>query len=280
MNDKVDLHIHSTLSDGLLSVKEIFAQARQRDLRTISITDHDCADAVVEGLELSASSGVEFIPGIEISSNIGNYDVHILGYFIDVSNPEFNNYLEGFKAARMKRAIKMINLLARQGVRITIEEVKQKSCGENIGRPHLAEVMVEKGYCRNFREVFEKYIGNRSKCYVKKFELSPREAIKIIHNAGGLAFVAHPGYLKNDLDVLYDILNSGVDGLETVHSSHGPGDVDFFRKIVADNGLLEVGGSDCHGGRKNGNIIIGNYDIPYEFVQKMKDKLQVSGTAL
>jgi len=273
MTDKVDLHIHSTLSDGLLSVKEIFKYASERKLKSISITDHDCADAVAEGVICAADTGVEFIPGIEISSNIGNYDVHILGYFIDVSNVEFNQYLDNFKAARMKRAVKMINLLARQGVRISIDEVKKKSCGENIGRPHLAEVIVEKGYCRNFREVFDKYLGNRSKCYVKKFELSPRDAIKIIHNAGGLAFIAHPGYLKNDLDVLYDILNSGVDGLETIHSSHGPADVELFRKIVKENKLLEVGGSDCHGGRKNGNIIIGNYDVPYDFVQQMKDKV-------
>jgi len=148
-------------------------------------------------------------------------------------------------------------------------------CGsDNVGRPHIAEVILEKGYCKTFRAVFEKYIGNSSKCYVKKFELSPREAIKIIHEAGGLAFVAHPIYLKNDLDVFYDILNSGVDGLETIHSSHGTSDIKFFKKVVADNGLLESGGSDCHGGRKNGKIIIGNYNVPYQFVQKMEDKLE------
>ena len=273
MTDFVDLHIHSIFSDGLLNVEQIFKHAQKMGLKAISITDHDCVDSVSEVKKYSIQTGIEYIPGIEISSNIGNYDIHILGYFMDVENEKFKTYLEGFKLARVKRAQKMVNLLVRQGVRITIEEVLSKCDSDNVGRPHIAEVILEKGYCKTFQEVFEKYIGNGSKCYVKKFELSPREAIQIIHEAGGLAFIAHPIYLRHDLDVFYDVLNSGVDGLEVIHSSHGPSDINFFKKVVADNGLLESGGSDCHGGRKNGKIIIGNYNVPYQVVQKMKKKL-------
>lgn len=274
MNKKnIDLHIHSTNSDGLLTVAQIFEEAKKKGLKAISITDHDCVYGVKEAMIEAEKQEIEFVSGIEISSYYKNYDIHILGYFIDSKNSDLLEFQEIYKTSRYDRAVKMIAMLNEDGYKITIEDVLEFVDKGIVGRPHIAKALLEKGYAYNFKDAFDSFIGNNSKYYVKKKEQTPKDAIDLIHNAGGLAFLAHPMYLKNDINTIKHVISCGVDGLETTYPLHKNSDIKFFQNIVKSNGLLQSGGSDCHGGLKNGYLVLGSLEIPYDFIVEMKKKL-------
>ena len=274
----IDLHIHSTASDGLLDAKKIFDNASARKLKAISITDHDTVDVAEEATELSKYYGIEFIPGIEISTNLGEIEIHILGYFIDHKNEDLLSLIEKFKKSRFDRGKKIVENLQKDGIDITFDEVLIKAgSGDNIGRPHIAEVLLEKGICRNTFDVYNNYLGNQNKKYVvAKYNLHPKEAIKIIKNAGGLSFLAHPGHLlRYDKIAITEVIRFGIDGLEVIHPSHSYEDYNYFIELARLNNKLVSGGSDCHGGRKkNGLITIGTEDVPLVFLEKMKNAMK------
>jgi len=273
----IDLHMHSTASDGLLDAKHIFDNASNRKLKAISITDHDTVDVIEEALDLSKYYGVEFIPGIEISTNLGEIEIHILGYFIDHKNKDLLDLIVKFKKSRFERGKKIVENLQRAGINITFEEVLEKAGSEdNIGRPHIAEVLLEKGICRNTYDVYNNYLGNQNKRFVvPKFNLHPKEAIKVIRNAGGISFLAHPGHLlRSDKIAITEVIRFGIDGLEVIHPSHSYEDYIYFKQLATLNKLLLSGGSDCHGGRKkNGLITIGTEDVPDIFLEEIKKSM-------
>ncbi len=273
MTKYADIHIHSTHSDGLLSTEKIFSYAQKRKLKAISITDHDSIGANAEAIECAKKYKIEFIQGIELSSEYNEMDIHLLGYFVDPNSKELLKYIKKFKAVRIERAKKMVKLMQQDNINITFDEVQEISNNGAIARPHLAHLLIKKGYAYNFYDAFSKYLNDRSKYYVKKFKISIPEAIKLIHNAGGLAFAAHPLYLRENPEMMNVLIESGIDGLEVVHSSY---DDEFNRKIndLADyHRLLKSGGSDCHGGRKYGKLILGKFKITYDKIEKMKHKL-------
>lgn len=265
---KVDLHIHSSRSDGSLSCREIINYACQIGLKAISITDHDDISGLEVAEKYCLQQGIEFITGIEISARTQSFDLHLLGYFFDYRNKRLHEYINFFQDERLKRAQKMVRLLQNHGIRLPFDLIQKKAGPGSIGRPHIADVMLEEGHVYTYQEAFDKYIGDRRPCFVPKYKISPAEAIALINNAGGICVVAHPGTDVTD-EGLINLIKAGLEGIETLHPRHTQAQVDHYREIIHKYGLLETGGSDYHGNRKS-HILIGHYSIPYSIVEKMK----------
>ena len=232
MNGKVDLHMHTTHSDGFYSTSEIINKAKELGLDAISITDHDSTSAIEEATELGNELGIEVIPGVEISSEYNGKEVHILGYFFDHTNKEFARYLNFFREERIKRAERIIKKLENLGLHLTFEDIISVSKNSVIGRPHIAQAMLNRGLVSSYYEAFNKYIGNGCPAYEKKVHLSPESAYKIITDAGGLSFIAHPGFMPED--ILKELIDAGVDGIEVYHPSHTPQKIKFYKGIVSE----------------------------------------------
>jgi predicted metal-dependent phosphoesterase TrpH len=272
-NGKADLHIHSNYSDGSLCPEEIFQYAESANLKALSITDHDTVAGVDNALKQSELFGIEFIPGLEISARYGRNELHILGYFIDHKNKDLLSYLSFFQEERKKRAVKIVHLLNDMGLVITINEVEEKAYPAAIGRPHIADVMVDRGIVSTYQEAFDKYLGDRCPCYVQKYKIYPTDAVKLINQAGGVSFIAHPG-LDIDRDDINTLIKMGIEGFEAVHPRHSVSQIDYYRSVIRENGLLECGGSDCHGNRKSGPRI-GEFCVSYDLIVRMKKRLRI-----
>lgn len=269
----IDLHVHSNFSDGLLTPTQIIEKAKEVGLKAIGLADHDTIDGIAEACEAGSRLGVEVVPGVELSSQYEGRDIHILGYYFDPDHPRLMEYLNMFQQERYRRAAKMIKNLNHLGVRLTMDEVEERAHGRSIGRPHLAEVLMEKGYVETFQEAFHRYIGYGSKAYEEKYRIGPEDAINLITEARGLAFLAHPGYGITS-DILQHFVKCGLDGIEIVHPKLNPNRTQYLQSFVKNNGLLVCGGSDCHGGR-DGRCYIGNYSVPYAILGDMKAVLRM-----
>ncbi len=186
---KVDLHIHTKFSDGFHSPIEIINFVAKKKISIISITDHDTIDGINGTISVGLNYGIEVIPGVELSSEIDEREIHILGYFIDINNSELKNKLKFFREERTKRAEKIVHNLNDAGLKISFSDIESESKNSVIGRPHIAQALLNKGYVSNLYEAFNKYLGNDSATYEKKTFLSISEAVKLIHNSGGLAFL-------------------------------------------------------------------------------------------
>lgn len=271
MSAKVDLHMHTKHSDGIYSPSELVELAKNSGLDVISITDHDSVNGIAEAIEKGKEVGVEVIPGVEISTDISDREIHILGYFMDISNTEFEHYLSFFREERLKRAVRIVRKLNTLGLDLNIEDVLVKATNSAIGRPHIAKAMEEKGLVSNYFEAFNKYIGNGCPAHEKKVHVSPQSAFKIISDAGGLSFIAHPGNLPEH--IIKELIDAGVDGIEVVHPSHLPYKSKYYRGIVNEYFLLESGGSDFHGGSRNDTNTLGKYNISQTAVEAMRTRL-------
>lgn len=271
MDGKVDLHMHTNHSDGVYSPSEIVTKAKELGLEAISITDHDSTNGIEEAIEAGNSVGVEVIPGVEISSEFNGKEVHILGYFINIKDAEFKRYLQFFREERVKRAERILEKLDTLGLHLTFDDVMDIAKNSAIGRPHIAKAMHTKGLVSSYYEAFNKYIGNGCPAYEKKVHLSPESAYKIITDAGGLSFIAHPAFMQEDM--LKDLIESGVDGIEVYHPSHPAQKVKFYKGIVSEYYLLESGGSDYHGGQRNDDGNFGRFYTSYSSLEAMKKRL-------
>ncbi|MBN1155767.1 PHP domain-containing protein [candidate division KSB1 bacterium] len=264
---KADLHIHSNFSDGKLSPEEIFLLAQKFQLRAISITDHDNVAALNISKNLAQQYDIEFIPGIEISCRKDRTEIHILGYFIDPDNVQLNSYLKYFQNERMNRARQILHRLRQCNIIIDWEELKSRYGERSIGRPHIAEILIEKNCVKNHNEAFEKYLGDDCPCYIPKYKITPSEAITIIKEANGISFIAHPG-VDIELQGLRDLIALGIDGIETVHPRHSIAQIERYKQLVKQYDLQESGGSDYHGDKKLGPAM-GSFTIPYEIVIRL-----------
>lgn len=271
MSAKIDLHLHTTCSDGVCSPLEIVYKAKKAGLDVISITDHDNLAGIEAASEYGRQVGVEVIPGVEISTDIEDKEVHLLGYFIDIYNDEFQKYLSFFRQERYNRALRIVKKLNNLGVFISIESVLQKAKSGAVGRPHIAQALIEAGYVGNFYEAFDKFIGNQSPAFERKIHLSPQSALKLISDAGGLSFIAHPGYISEK--ILLSLINAGIDGIEVVHPSHNNNQVKYFRGIVNEYCLLASGGSDYHGGKREDEQNLGKFFITRNNLDAMRKML-------
>ena len=242
-----DLHIHSIYSDGSFNPYEIVQLCKQCKLRAIALTDHDTVSGIDEALSYSTHD-FEVIPAVEMSSNIGDMDIHILGYYLDHKNPVLLEYLDAFKQHRAQRVKKIINKLYDDGIKLEFEQIKLVAKDCSLGRPHVAEVLLENGYVKSVTEAFHRYLGYGLPYYVPKKNVDPKQVIKIIKESKGIPVIAHPGTINNE-SILYQLIIDGALGIEVWHPEHTPRGRQILYEIALKNGLLMTGGSDCHGRR-------------------------------
>lgn len=275
MSIRIDLHMHTTYSDGFYSPLELIQKVNERNLDIISITDHDSVNAIEEAITIGNDFGVKVIPGLEISTDIEDKEVHLLGYFIDINHPELKKYLSFFREERYYRATRIVNKLNKIGIEISIDDVMEVAKNSAVGRPHIAMAMLNVGAVTEYYEAFEKYLRDNGPAYERKIHVSPQSALKLISDAGGLSFIAHPGHLKES--ILMNLINAGIDGIEVIHPSHNEYLQKFYLGIVSQYCLLESGGSDFHGGKKGDDDNLGAYLLN---PQRLEDMRQILTTKI
>ncbi len=279
----VDLHVHSIFSDGTDSPKELVRLAKKAELSAFALTDHDTVSGIPKALQAGRENGIEVIPGVELGSTYKDKEIHIVGLCMDYTNPQFIDAINEDAMIRQERNIKMVQAFVDYGFPITMEEL-EAMCPDNIiTRAHFATWLIKKGYVKDNKEAFDKYIGNDMPLYVKAEKRSAQEAVKIIKAAGGAAILAHPlmyHLTSGELHTLCGILcSAGLDGIETLYSTNKGFDELTVRKLAREFNLLESGGSDYHGRNKpyiqigNG---MGNLRIPYDYLDKIKEAVNYS----
>jgi len=271
-----DLHIHSTASDGILSPSEIVKIAKKVRLSAISITDHDSINGLEEAINESKKDDLIFIPGIELSAESEEWDLHILGYFIDYKSSRLKEFLKDLQNKRELRAKKIVNRLKKAGIKIEYEQVAKQSHGESIGRPHLARTLIELGYASSFKEAFRLFLGREKPYYVKKYSISPEKVIEVLINAKAVPVLAHP-FSGNNVRFIQPLVKIGLMGVEVYHPSHNNLMINELIKIADGYGLIKTGGTDFHG---NESIVnpdskiknIGDITVSDDVVEKLYKK--------
>lgn len=266
---KADLHIHTTASDGLLSPEEVVMWANRKRLKAIAITDHDTVNGIDSAFAAGKRYNVEIVPGIELSTIHGEEEIHILGYCINYKEQWFIDMLEKIHSSRFERAANMIAKLNNLGIDITLDEVIKTAEDGILGRPHIARVMMEKGYISSIKEAFKTYIGKGCPAYVERYKLSSSEAIDIIEKLDGVSVLAHPGLIRNKKHIS-EVIDLGIKGIEVYHSKHDENTTREVLSIANSRDLLITGGSDCHGMTVNNEPILGNFSIDYKCVERLK----------
>ena len=262
-----DLHIHTQISDGWFTPEEAVEQSHKAGLAAVSIADHDSVSGIKAAIWAGKKLGVEVIPGIELSSRFEGGDLHILGYFIDWQDKWFNNKLLDLQEARTNRAKEILDRLRTLNINISYNVILVIAGGA-IGRPHIAQAMLDQGYVRTVREAFEKYLSIDKPAYVGEYPLSSAEAIRMIRKVGGIPALAHPVFYRTDA-ILPELVDQGLEAIEVYHSKHDAAATEHYKELAKKHDLLVVGGSDAHGRE----VPVGAVRIPYEFVEKMKEWL-------
>ncbi|MCD6472685.1 PHP domain-containing protein [Candidatus Aerophobetes bacterium] len=276
--ERIDLHIHSIYSDGSFTPEEIVYRAKKLKLKVISITDHDSISGIEEEIEAGKKLKVEIVPGVEMSTDVGNDEIHILGYYIDWKNKIFLTQLKIFQESRAKRNKKLVERLKELGMPVNYHELKKLAAkGGVVNRLHIARLMKEKGYVSSIGEAFEEWLNPGKPAYIKRMKVSPFEIIQLILDIGGIPVFAHPYLSKRD-DLIADFVKAGLKGIEVYHSAHNAQAEQHYRKIAQKYHLLITGGSDCHGKNKD-KILMGTVNVPatlLENLKKEKEKLKCS----
>jgi len=279
----VDLHVHSTCSDGTVAAEDLPALAADAGLVGFALTDHDTTAGHAAAREAAKAAGVRFLPGIEVSCDRGKPrgSMHILGYGVDGATPELQSVVTELHAARSERAPMIVEKLNDLGVDITMDEVDAYAGCAMIGRPHIAGVLMYKGYVDSIQDGFAQYIGQGGPAYVRKDNLATQRAIHAIHAAGGLAVLAHPIQLRYDdvadLErIVRRLKDEGLDGLEVMHSDHDAAMVEQYTQLANRLNLIPTGGSDFHGTTKD--IDLGSQPVPADWLDHMLDRLALTST--
>ncbi len=274
---RIDLHAHTTASDGALTPEELVDLAAERGLEVLAITDHDSTEGL--GAALAHAAGrLEVWPGVEISTDVPGSEVHVLGYFVDYHRPDFAATLAKLRESRLHRAERMVQKLAELGMPISWQRVRELAGAGAVGRPHVAQALLEARYISTFKEAFDRYIGRNGPAYVERYKLTPAEAIGLILDAGGLPSLAHPIYIgaasetgkQFDLQgYLPELVRAGLVGLEAYYSDYTP---EISRELLAlarEFSLIATGGSDFHGPTVN-QVVLGEVDVPWSVVEQMR----------
>lgn len=273
----IDLHVHSTASDGTNTPTELVALAKEAGLSAFALTDHDTIQGLAEARRAAKTAGIELVPGIELSTDYNGSEVHILGYYFDEQNPGFLQKLNEFINSRDLRNEKMTVLLQKEGFDITMEELIKENPDSVITRAHFARYLVEHGMVKDRETVFSKYIGDDCRCYVPREKIDPFEAVRLIQLGGGVAFFAHPVLCHMNFDRLKrfirDLKDHELTGIEAIYSANSPGDERNLKQIAKEYDLLISGGSDYHGENKpyiKLGVGRGNLCIPDEILDTIK----------
>ncbi|MBE7019728.1 MAG: PHP domain-containing protein [Ruminococcaceae bacterium] len=274
----VDLHTHTTNSDGSLTPRELVKLAKEQGFSAIAVTDHDTVDGVFEAMQAGNEFGIETIPGIELSCNYER-ELHIIGLFIDPNYPPLVEKLKELAKNREKRNQKTLEILNSLGMPITVEEVKQIATGNIWGRAHFAKLLCDKGYVASVKEGFQKYLGHGRVAHVNEDRIEPEDAISLIRAAGGVPILAHMHYLKLSEEDLRNLLirfqKSGLAGAEVIYTEYTPEQTKLYTELVEELGLLKSGGSDFHGAMKPQIPLTPNHlRIPYSFLKEIKNHVR------
>ena len=263
---RIDLHLHTRYSDGSLTPAEVVTLAHQAGVTAVAVTDHDIVDGIPHAIEAATELGLEVVPGVELSSRLNGQELHVLGYFFDWQDKTFRDHLARQRLARHVRNPQTIERLNALGLELSEDDVRAKAGSDSIGRPHIAQVLVEKGYVRDAREAFDRYLGEGAAAYVPRALSDTRDVITWIRHAGGVPVLAHPTWTRCEGEPLYRLCESlkeaGLLGLEVFYSTHNRRQTSRYLELAKRLDLLVTGGSDFHGaanpaiqvGRGKGNL--------------------------
>jgi 3',5'-nucleoside bisphosphate phosphatase len=264
MNQYADLHVHTNSSDGTFTPSRIVEYAASLGFSAISITDHDAVSGIDEAVETGRRVRIEVIPGVELSTEYEDKEIHILGYYIDYHSKSLNNLMQEFRDFRVKRMEQMLVILRRLGCNLNEEELMKNSEEGSIGRVHLANAMVASGFVSSINEAFDKYLAVGKPAYMKKAKLTPAQACSLVKQTKGVPVLAHPFLLKKD-QWIPEFARVGVEGLEAHYPGMAPADVAHYSNMALKMGLLITGGSDCH--QSGSKFLMGLIKLPYEHVE-------------
>ena len=267
---KADLHLHTTASDGLLEPREIVALAAKVGLDVIAITDHDTINGIAPALSAAESfPSLTVVPGVELSTDVPHGEIHVLGYFIDYNSENLAASLRELRDSRQGRALKMIVKLRDLGMEIQWQRVEELAQGGSIGRPHLAQALLEAGHVVSLKEAFDKYIGRDGPAYAEREKMLPSEAVSLITSARGLPVLAHPADI-DDLDkILSELQRAGLVGIEVYYGKYTPDVIDRLTKFAGQYGLVTTGGSDYHAFGDGVETMIGGAQPPLQSVKQL-----------
>ncbi|MDR4479163.1 MAG: PHP domain-containing protein [Nitrospira sp.] len=278
---RIDLHLHTTHSDGSFSTREVMAFAKQAGLTALAITDHDIVEGIPEAAAIGAELGIEVVPGVEISSRLGESELHILGYFMNWTDPLFARRLSTLRDSRHARNPKIVQRLNELGISMTYDEVRALAGTESVGRPHIARLLMEKKVVTSAKEAFDRYLANGRPAFVDRELPKPAEAVQWIREAGGVPVLAHPTWVRTSADGLRTLVRelkaAGLGGIEVHYSTHTPSQTTEYLELAKQCGLLVTGGSDFHGVTKP-DIEVGIGRGQLTISEKLLDPLRKAAT--
>lgn len=269
LRSKADLHTHTTCSDGKLSPVELVQFAHDKKLSVLSITDHDTFDGYFKAKDKAEELGIELVPGVEISASYKEKESHILAYYFDPDDVSFSNFLGQQKKLRRDRIRGIISTIGKKGISVDYDEVWAEANGANIGRPHIARVMVNRGYVASVNEAFIRYLSNEELGKIESGYLDWQDVIAMIKESGGASVLAHPALLYTD-DEVNEFIEAGIDGLECIHPSQNYTLQQKYAQMCEHHELLMTGGSDFHGGDRDTNKHFGTVNISTKYVDRMR----------
>jgi len=267
---KVDLHIHSTVSDGKFSPEEIVSKAAALGLAIIALADHDSVDGIAPAMEAAkAFPPLRIIPCVEISTDMPSGEAHVLGYFIDYTSDELNASLEKFRSSRQRRAQGMITKLHDLGIRVDWQRVQEIAGDGSIGRPHIAQAMLEKGYITSIKDAFTGYIEHGGPAYVEREKMTPTEAVALIVRSNGLPVLAHPFTINDPLAMVIELKTAGLVGIEAYYNGYTADEIKSLVSLADRHNLIATGGSDYHGLDDSNETMLGSVDVPVESAERL-----------
>jgi len=267
---RVDLHIHSSASDGRLTPADIIQKAVELGLTFIALADHDTVDGVASALAAAqAFPELKVIPCTEISTDIPHNEVHVLGYFIDYTDRELMATLDRFRNSRLRRAQGMVAKLNKLGIHINWQRVQEIAGSSTIGRPHIAQAMLEKGYITSLKQAFTEYIGRDGPAYVERKKMTPAETVELILKAKGLPVLAHPLTINDPETIVVELKAAGLVGIEAYYDGYTADEINRLLSLADRYNLIATGGSDYHGLDLNAETAIGGADVPMESVEQL-----------
>jgi len=269
---QVDLHVHTTASDGYYSPRQVVEMAVELGIRVLAIADHDSTDGVAEAQRAAEATSLEVIPAVEINAEFARTELHVLGYYVDYQSPWLQSVLGRLRDSRLARAQQMVRKLTAIGFPLAWGQVAEIAGeGSAIGRPHIAQAMLERGYVNSIEEAFLRYIGRGGPAYMERFKLTPAEAVRLIRKVGGVPVLAHP---LGVMDVIPDLVRVGLAGLEAYYSGYSAEETQFLLAQATRYRLLVTGGSDFHGGSVMPEIQLGSVDVPPSVVEELNKHWQ------
>jgi 3',5'-nucleoside bisphosphate phosphatase len=268
---RADLHTHTRHSDGKKSPEELVRMVREKGVTVLAVTDHDSIDAFPEASKAGKRHGVHIVPGVELSASVGRREVHLLGYFFDPENERLRRRLVLFAGERRVRVESMVKRLNDLGVELDLEAVFEEAGGGIIGRPHVASALVDRGLASSIQDAFARFLADNGPANVARPFFDAEEAIALIHEAGGVVVLAHPGNWMRRETIL-TLVEQGLDGIEVVHPSHDATLSTYYREFAQHIGLLPAGGSDYHGRSDHEDAALGRFTVPIGYVSRLHRK--------